>query len=120
MVSSTKRMIKYMKFIPLIIKRPIAKIIYRYFADDIFTTILSNLGEVKVPNEILPFVISMDFALSTSFYNRASCSIVSINNVTTFTITKHTLDPSFEEEMYRLISLDGLNLTVEGSDIYED
>lgn len=120
MVSSTKRMIKYMKFIPLIIKRPIAKIIYRYFADDIFTTILSNLGEVKVPNEILPFVISMDFALSTSFYNRASCSIVTINNVTTFTITKHTLDPSFEEEMYRLISLDGLNLTVEGSDIYED
>lgn len=120
MIKATRNIIKFLRWIPLIIKRPITKIIYRFVTDDIFTTILSNLGEVMIPDEILPYIESMDFALGTSFYNRASCSAVSINNVTTFTITKHTLDPSFEEEMYRLLSLDGLDLVVEGSDIYED
>lgn len=120
MISSTKKLIKSLRWIPLIIKRPITKLVYRYFSDDIFTSIFSNLGVVDLPSEILPYIKSMDFALGTSFYNRASCSAVSINNVTTFTITKHTLDPSFEEEMYRLLNEDDLNMVVEGSDIYED
>lgn len=120
MVSSTKKTISSLRLIPLIIKRPITKLIYRFFSDDIFTTILSNLGVVNMPQEILPFIKSMDFVLSTSFYNRASCSAITINNITTFSIAKHTLDPSFEEEMYRLLLNDGLAVLVEGSDIYED
>ena len=120
MVASTKRIIRSLRFIPLIIKRPITKLVYRYFSDDIFTTIFSNLGDIKFPSEVLPYIKSLDFALGTSFYNRVSCSAVTVNNVTSFTIVKHTLDPSFEEEMYRLLANDSLEILVEGSDIYED
>ena len=120
MLSSTRRLVRLLKFIPLIIKKPFTRILYNFFSDDIFTSVFSNLGEVKFPLEISSHIESMDFALGTSFYNRASCSAVSINNVTTFTITKHTLDPSFEEEMYRLLLEDGLSVAVEGSVIYEN
>ena len=86
----------------------------------LFSSTFSNLGNVQFPSEVLQYIKDIDFTLGTSFYNRVSCSAVSVNNITSFTITKHTLDPSFEEEMYRLLLNDQLNIIVEGSEIYED
>ena len=37
----------------------------------------------------------------------------------TLTITKSTKDPSFEEELYRLLQKDGLQFELEGSALYE-
>ena len=62
----------------------------------------------------------MDFALGTSFFNRASCGAITVNDVTTLSISKHTLDPSFEERMYELLLEDGIEVSVEGSGFYED
>jgi len=51
--------------------------------------------------------------------NRASCSVVTMNDTMTFTIAKATLDPSFEEAMYDLLLANGISVVVEGSEFYE-
>ena len=119
MLCSTEKLVNSIRFIPLIIKHPVAKIMYGVLGDKAFTNTLSNLGVVTMPSEYLNEIESMDFVLGTSVINRAATSLITINNVTTLTITKRTVDPSYEEKLYELLLNDGVIATVEGSDVYE-
>ena len=119
MVTATKRLINVIKYIPLSIKQPVVKVVYGFLGDKIFSNTLSNLGIVTLPNEIAKKVESMDVVLGTTISNRAGCSVVTVNGVTTFSINKMTIDPSFEEKMYELLTKDGIKVSVEGSDYYE-
>lgn len=120
MVTSAKKMTSMLKYIPLSIKAPIAKIVYGFLGDKIFSNTLSNLGVVKLPEELSSKIESMDFILGTAITNRAGCSVVTINNITTFSISKMTVDPTFEEKLYELLENDNINVTVEGSGLYEN
>ena len=44
---------------------------------------------------------------------------VTVGGVSTFSISKMTADPAFEEKLYRLLTDDGIAVEVEGSDFYE-
>lgn len=119
MVVSTKKLINSLNFIPLVIKQPVAKIISGFLGEKIFTTTLSNLGVVNMPKKYCEYIESMDFVLSTTVTNRASCSMITYNDIITFTISKMTVDPTFEQQIYELLKNDNINIEVEGSDLYE-
>ena len=85
----------------------------------LFTNTLSNLGVIKMPEVALEHIESMDFVLGTVITNRASCSMVTVNDTATFSINKMTVDPTFEEKMYELLVSDGIIAVVEGSQFYE-
>lgn len=120
MITSTKKLTNLLKYVPLAIKGPIARIVYGFLGDKIFSSTLSNLGVVNFPDEIAKEIESMDFVLGAGITNRAGCSVVSVNDITTFSINKMTVDPTFEEKIYELLISDGLDVTVEGSALYED
>ena len=71
-----------------------------------------------MPDELLKHIESMDFCLGAQVLNRLACAAATINNVTTLSISKMTVDPTFEEQMFKLLSEDGIEVTVEGSDYY--
>ena len=60
----------------------------------------------------------MDFCLGAPAINRVACSAITFGDTTVFTVCKMTSDPTFEEKLYKFLSEDGLNVTVEGSDYY--
>lgn len=119
MMYATEYMVKLMRYIPLFIKAPIARIVYGFLGDRIFTNTLSNLGVVDLPEAILAHVDWMDFVLGTALTNRVSCAMVTCNRVAMLSITKMTADPSFEEALYRLLEADGISPHLEGSALYE-
>ncbi|NLV49543.1 MAG: hypothetical protein GXY20_02470 [Clostridiales bacterium] len=118
MVTATKNLVKYLKFIPLFIKQPIAAIIYSKLADDVFTSTISNLGVVVIPDEMKPYVKKLDFVLGTGVKMRATCSMVTAGSVTTLSIAKQTYDRSFETQMRRLLIEHGLEPVLSGSEEY--
>ncbi|HPF42366.1 MAG TPA: hypothetical protein PLH02_05155 [Bacillota bacterium] len=118
MMNAAKGLVRSLRFVPLFIKNPVARIIYGFLGDQAFSNTLSNLGIVNLPEEMASHVVGFDFLLGTSITNRVSCSVVSYNNKTTFSIAKLTLDPSYEETMYKLLKSDGIDVIVEGSGIY--
>lgn len=120
MISSTKNLVTSTKFIPLIIKKPIVQLIYSFLSEPLFTTTFSNLGVIKMPSGYEKYIDSIDFVLGTLSHNRIALSAASYNNVTVLTITKNTIDPSFEERLYQLLEKDGLVVRVEGSEICEN
>lgn len=119
MLTGTERLVNRLRFVPLAVKQPAARLIYGFLGDKIFTNTLSNMGVVKLPDRMAKEIEAMDFVLGTAISNRASCSLVTVNNTAMFSIAKLTADPSFEEKLYELLNRDGVEVKVEGSELYE-
>ena len=120
MVTAAARIVASLRFIPLFIKTPAVKLVSGILSDRLFSTTLSNLGVVHMPPELASHVESMDMVMGPSATNRAACSLVTFGNVAMLSITKSTVDPSFEEALYNLLTADTVSMTVEGTALYED
>ena len=118
MMNAAVKLVRTLKYVPLFIKTTFGNFVYGFFSDKIFSNTLSNLGVVDIPEEMRPYVQKMDFVVGMSPTNRATCSLVTVNNIATFTVAKATLDPSFEEKIYSLLTENGLDFSVSGSDVY--
>lgn len=119
MMKSAAHMVKLIRYIPLAVKAPVAKIIYGFLGDKIFSNTLSNLGVVEMPEQMAQQIEAMDFVLGAAATNRASCALVTFADTATLSITKMTADPSFEEKLYSLLTDDGIIPVVEGSERYD-
>ncbi len=118
MMNATLRMVRSLRWVPLAVKRPAAGIVYGFLGDKIFSNTLSNLGVVTLPREMTPHIDHFDFILGTAKTNRAACTLVTCGDTATFTISKLTADPSFEERLYRQFVEAGLEPRLEGSELY--
>lgn len=119
MITAAVKLVGSLRLIPLAIKQPIAKLVHGFLGEKIYTTTFSNLGVVSLPEEMLSHVEAMDFCLGAQVTNRLACAAVTVGGVSTFSISKMTADPAFEEKLYRLLTDDGIAVEVEGSDFYE-
>lgn len=119
MVASAARFVRMARYVPMVIKQPVAKQIYGFLGDKLFSNTFSNLGNVELPAQYARYIDSMDFVLGTGITNRAACSLVTYNNVSVFSVTKYTADPTFEESMNRLLKTENVRFTVEGSRIWK-
>ena len=120
MMTTTIKLIKAVRLIPLVIKRPVVKMVYGFLGEGIFSNVLSNLGQVRVDRSMAPYIDKYDFVLGTSDTFRATCSAVSFGNKLVFSVSKMTKAPTFEERLYRIFTEEGLDVEMTGSGVYED
>ena len=111
----SRKLVRYLRFIPLIVKRPIAYLIYGRLSDGVFTTTFSNLGAIALPVEMQPFVEKFDFVLGPPIRNRAVCSLCSYGDRAVLTVVKNTTLPVFENALYGYLYRLGLEPYVEGT-----
>ena len=119
MIHSSTRLVNSVRFVPLFIKAPIARLIYGFLGDKLFSNTLSNLGVVHLPPEMESRVDHLEFLLGTLVSNRAGCALVTCGGKAVLTIAKQTADPSLEEALCRLLDEDSVQYAVKGSVLYE-
>ena len=115
----TNRLVNSLKFIPLLIKQPIAYLIYLFLGDKVFTTTLSNLGVITLPSEMSRYIQKFDFVLGSPLTNRNACTIATFEELTIITITKISKDKRFEQKLIKLLTDFGNDIKVYGSKTYE-
>lgn len=111
----SRKLVSYLRFIPLIVKRPIAYAIYGRLSDGVFTTTFSNLGAICLPQEMQPYVEKFDIVLGPAIKNRAVCSLCSYGDRAVLTVVKNTPLPAFENALYAYLYKLGLEPYVEGT-----
>ena len=116
---NAKNLVHHLSFIPLFIKKPLANFIFKYFSDKSSTIVVSNLGNIILPNSMKSSVTSGDFVLGTNLSNRVLVSIITINKVLTLSISKFTTNKSFENNLYNLLKKENLIINIKGSEEYE-
>ena len=118
-MSTTVKLVQSVKYIPLNIKKPVVRLVYGFLGDKVNTSFLSNLGVIRLPEDMGEYVEKFDFVLGPSDICRASCALVTFKDVSVLSITKITADVCFEEKLLQLLQKDGLEVDVKGSDVYE-
>ncbi len=118
MMTTARRLVRSLRFIPLAIKSPVAKVVYGFLGDSRFSNTLSNLGRIEVPDEMAPYIRGFDFVLGTCVVSRASCSMCSFGDKTVLSVSKNTRDPSFEESLMALSEQLGLRPSVTETPLY--
>lgn len=118
MVTAAVGIVSAIRLIPLVIKQPVAKIVYGFLGEKLYTTTFSNLGVVKMPEGFENYIDYMDFCLGAQQTNRLACAAITFGETSVFSISKMTADPTFEEKLYKLLSDDGIEVQVEGSEFF--
>ena len=113
-------LIKGVRFIPLVIKSPIANFIYSHFGDKSSTTVLSNLGKIEIPDYMKDYVEKADFVLGTNRTNRVLFSALTVGNILELSLSKFTTNSSLENNLYNLLKEHDLVIKVYGSEEYDN
>ncbi|NLZ55246.1 MAG: hypothetical protein GX900_01075 [Clostridiaceae bacterium] len=120
MAVSAVNIVRSVRFLPLFIKRPVAAALHGFLGENAFTNTFSNIGAVDLPLQMAKHIEKFDFVLGSGTVNRAYCGIVSFAETAVLSVTKLTVNPSFEDKMYELLVGCGLSPKVSGSVLHED
>ena len=110
-----------MRFAPTAIKNPLFKLLSDSLGDDLYSAIISNLGYVKVPEELESSVSRMDFYLCPGQMNKVSLAVVGFKDKVVINFSSFfNTDTSLERSFCRFLVEDGIPVEVSTNRIEEN
>jgi len=100
---------------PLFVKAPFLKAMFKLQGDRYCTTTLSNLGEVTLPEAMRPFVSRIDFLLGTPYRNPVICGVVSYGGSLHITFSRAIREAFVERAFFTTLVKMGIPVRVESN-----
>ena len=100
---------------PLFIKNAAMKLVFNTVGECKSCLTLSNLGDVKLPKELKPYVERFDFILSPQARSPYNSSALSYNGWLYVNITRTIREPVLESHFFAVLKRLGLNARVESN-----
>jgi NRPS condensation-like uncharacterized protein len=102
------------RYAPNVFKRPLMKLFSDTYGDTIFSTTISNLGNVSLPKGMKERVKRADFYLSPNKKNKVSVSSIGVNGYLTLNFTSILSSvTTFEKEVLTAMVKKGINIAIE-------
>lgn len=96
------------KIAPNLLKTPVMKICYNMFGDRKYTSTLTNIGFMKLPDSLEKFVDRFDCVLGGGVgLNALGCAVVGFKNKLTVSISSTTTDTSVQNCFFDTMVKDG-------------
>ena len=105
-----------LRFVPLDAKNKMIKMVHQVVGEDLFTCSLSNLGPIKLPESMNPYVTQFDFILSASGRIATNCSMCSFKNTQVISFVSNIEERTLEREFFRLLAEQGLSVRIESNE----
>ena len=102
----------FVRIMPLFIKKIALQISYKFFGEGSYTTVLTNLGKINVPNGFENLVDRYDCLLCKSIINAINIGVVSFNDKLSITFTGAIKEHFIEREFCRMLKNFGLDLEI--------
>lgn len=103
----------FVRTMPLAIKNLALKFSYSTFGEKLYTTALTNLGQVKTPPEFINYIERYDCILGAGWVNNIGCAVISFNNNLSITLTSKIKEKYLERKFFRILSGLGLSIYLE-------
>jgi NRPS condensation-like uncharacterized protein len=100
---------------PLFLKAPFLKTMFKLQGDRYCTTTLSNLGEVTLPEEMRPFVSRIDFLLGVPYQNPVISACVSYGGTLHITFSRTIREAFVERAFFTTLVKMGIPVRVESN-----
>ena len=106
-----------LRLIPLFIKNLAIKFVYQGTANANTTTV-TNLGEIKILDEYVPYIKQMHIVLSNTQGQNLKSAINTYQGLMTFSISSKLTDTSIQKAFFRKLAEEGIRLSVETNGVY--
>ena len=104
-----------MRMVPLFLKNFVMRLVFNRVGDRKTSTTITNLGQVKLPEEMAKYVIRTDLILGPLSRNRVVGAVISYQNTLYFTFTRTITDPYVEREFFRNLVKLGVPVKIESN-----
>ena len=103
----------FVRVMPLFIKNMVMKAVFNYVGEKKSCLCLSNLGQVKLPAEMLPYVERMDFILGVQATVPQNCGCVSFGDHLYVNFIRNIREPELEAHFFLVLRELGLQAEVQ-------
>jgi len=105
----------FVKWLPLLIKAPFEKLIYRYIATRKHSGVLTNLGLVRLPESVQNKIERFDFIPNPNPVTKCNLGIISYGEWTTITIGSVVKYRDVERLFFTRLKKAGLEISIESN-----
>lgn len=106
---------KALRLTPLFLKNIALKFTFSRVGDRKSSTSISNLGVVKLPDEMARYVTRMDFILGPLSRNRVVCAALTYNGTLVLNFTRTIRESMLEREFFRTLVKLGIPVKLESN-----
>jgi len=103
------------KIMPLFIKNAVMKAIFDSVGEKKSCLCVSNMGAVKLPDVMMPYVQRMDFILGVQATAPYNCGILSFKDTLYINFIRNIQEPELESHFRRVLQELGLPLEIQGN-----
>lgn len=112
--AATKRNL-FIRIVPLFIKDPVVRTFYSRVQDRNSSAGLTNMGALKVPDDMKPYIERFDIYMGQPFSSRTNCAIISFEDTLTINFASSIKETDVEYYFFRKMVQDGIHVTIESN-----
>jgi len=117
--ASTKRN-PLIRIVPLFIKDFVVRLFYTRVQDKNSSAGLTNMGPIRVPDTVKPYIERIDIYMGLPFSSRTNCAIVSFEDVLTINFASCIVEADVERYFFTKLVEDGISVTIESNRNFEE
>lgn len=97
---------------PLFIKSFIVALFYKRLADKQVSSVFTNLGIFKIPEEMEEHIERAEILMGRPFSYSSNCGIISVNGIATISFTSKIMETDIEMEFFRFLVKQGIHVKI--------
>ena len=105
----------FIRIVPLFVKDFVVRQFYTRVQDKNSSAGLTNMGALKVPEDMKPFIRRSDIYMGQPFSSRTNCAIVSFEDTLTINFASSIIESDVERYFFRKLVQDGIHVTIESN-----
>ena len=103
------------RVVPLFIKDFVVRQFYTRVQDKNSSAGLTNMGALKVPDDMKPYIERFDIYMGQPFSCRTNCAVVSFEDTLTVNFASSIIETDVERYFFRKLVADGIHVTIESN-----
>ena len=103
------------RLIPLPIKNMVMKAVFNSIGEKKSCLSMSNLGQIKVPDVMMPYIQRFDFILGVQAAAPYNCGMLSFGDTVYINFIRDIIDAELERHFFAVLQELGLSVTVESN-----
>lgn len=103
------------RLMPLFIKNFVMRMVFHAVGERKTCLSISNLGAVKLPKEMIPYIDRFDFILGVQATSPYNCGIVSFGDKLNINFIRNVKEPTLEAQYFQTLRDLGLDVTVQSN-----
>lgn len=105
----------FARITPLFIKDYIVRMFYTKVQDKNSSAGLTNMGALKVPENMKPYIERFDIYMGQPFSGRTNCAVISFEDVLTVNFASSIIETDVERYFFRRLVKDGIHVKIESN-----